>query len=232
MSDSLNLYRLQMLDTRLGAIESRQKEIKEILESNKQLFETKSNLANTAARKDSLSTLLKKREKEAIDKKIKIQQSESSLYGGAIQNPKELQGLQLELDSLRKQLTLIEDQELDNMLALEAAQKEYSVAADQYENTLKETGQENSRLIDEKEKLQKEADRLALERRAAADSIDSKTLTLYDEIRSQRHGIAVTTMSDGSCDSCGAVLTPAQQQSAHHSRQLFRCPSCGRIIYS
>ena len=232
MSDSLNLYRLQLLDTRLGAIELRQREIKETLESNKQLQEAKAGLTAATTKKDTISLTIKNEEKEATDKKIKIQQSESSLYSGAIQNPKELQELQLELDSLRKQLASIEDQELDNMLALENAQKEYESAKSVYETVLQETGQENSLLVGEQGKLHKETERLSVERLAAADSVDVKALTLYDEIRNQRHGIAVTTMSDGSCDSCGAVLTPAQQQSAHHSRQLFRCPSCGRIIYS
>jgi predicted nucleic acid-binding Zn-ribbon protein len=232
MSDSLNLYRLQQLDTRLAQIELRQKSISESLESNAQLQEAKSNLEFISKKRQSITSELKHKENDAADKKIKIEQIESSLYGGTVQNPKELQGLQTELDSLKRNLVSLEDQELQDMIALDTIQGEYKIMSEKYNEILNRVAQENKHLVVEQGILQKEAERLTVERHATTQSIDGKYLSLYDEIREQRHGIAVTTISDNSCDSCGAVLTPAQQQSAHHSHQLFRCPSCGRFIYS
>lgn len=232
MSDSLNLYRLQQLDTRLAQIESRQKIIAEALESNAQLKEAKSNLDLTSNRRLMVSRELKEKEKEASERKIKIERIESNLYAGTIHNPKELQGLQAELDALKRNLASLEDQELQDMLALDVIQGEYNIVSENYNEILNRVAQENEELVIEQGNLQKEAERLSVERQATTQSIDNKYLSLYDEIREQRHGIAVTTISDNSCDSCGAVLTPAQKQSAHHSHQLFRCPSCGRFIYS
>lgn len=232
MSDSLNLYRLQQLDTRLAQIDSRQKAIAEALESNAQLKEAKINLELTSARKITVSRELKQKEDDAAEKKRKIERIESNLYAGTIHNPKELQGLQAELDFLKRNLASLEDQELQDMLALDVIQGEYTSVSEKYTEILNRVAQENNDLVIEQGHLQKEAERLFVERQATTQSIDDKHLSLYNEIREQRHGIAVTTISDNSCDSCGAVLTPAQQQSAHHSHQLFRCPSCGRFIYS
>jgi hypothetical protein len=232
MSDALNLYRLQQLDTRLAQIESRQKTIAEALTSNAQLQEAKSILESTASRKQTVSRELKQKEKDASEKKIKIDQIESNLYAGNIHNPKELQGLQAELDSLKRKLASLEDQELQEMLAFDSLQDEYKIASENYTDILNRVAQENKELVIEQSNLQKEAERLTVERQATTQSIENKHLSLYNEIREQRHGIAVTTITDNSCDSCGAVLTPAQQQSAHHSHQLYRCPSCGRFIYS
>jgi hypothetical protein len=232
MSDALNLYRLQQLDTRLAQIESRQKTIAEALTSNAQLQEAKSILESTASRKQTVSRELKQKEKDASEKKIKIDQIESNLYAGNIHNPKELQGLQAELDSLKRNLASLEDQELQEMLAFDSLQDEYKIASENYTDILNRVAQENKELVIEQSNLQKEAERLTVERQATTQSIENKHLSLYNEIREQRHGIAVTTITDNSCDSCGAVLTPAQQQSAHHSHQLYRCPSCGRFIYS
>lgn len=232
MSDSLNLYRLQQLDTRLAQIDSRQKTIAEALESNALLKEAKSNLDLTSSKRITVSRELKQKENDAAEKKIKIEQIESTLYAGTIQNPKELQGLQAELDFLKRNLASLEDQELQDMLALDTIQEEFKVASEKYDEILNRVAQENKDLVIEQGNLQKEGERLSVERQATTQSIEDKYLSLYNEIREQRHGIAVTTISDNSCDSCGAVLTPAQKQSAHHSHQLFRCPSCGRFIYS
>jgi uncharacterized protein len=232
MSDSLNLYRLQQLDTRLAQIESRLITIAEALESNAQLQESKLVLESLSDKNQTLSRELKKKEVEAAEKKIKIEQIDSSLYGGATQNPKELQGLQTELDSLKRNLASLEDQELQDMLALDIVQSEYKIASEKFQEILNHVAQENNDLVIEQCDLRKEAERLTVERQATTQSIEDKYLVLYNEIRERRHGIAVTTISDNACDSCGAVLTPAQKQSAHHSNQLFRCPSCGRFVYS
>lgn len=232
MSDALNLFRLQQLDTRLAQIESRQKTISEALTSNAQLQEAKSILESTAGRKQSVSNELEQKEKDAAEKKTKIDQIESNLYAGNIHNPKELQGLQAELDSLKRNLASLEDQQLQEMLAFDTLQDEYKIASEIYAEILNRVTLENEDLVIEQINLQKEAERLSVERQATTQSIETKHLSLYNEIREQRHGIAVTTITDNSCDSCGAVLTPAQKQSAHHSHQLYRCPSCGRFIYS
>ena len=63
-----------------------------------------------------------KSEDEAQNQQIKIQQAESSLYGGVVRNPKELQDLQADIASLKKHLAALEELELQDMLKTEAAQ--------------------------------------------------------------------------------------------------------------
>jgi uncharacterized protein len=232
MSVSLDLYRLQQLDSRLDHIGLRQKSIREALENNLLLADAKARVDDSLNEQKNIESNLRVTELDAKGKKAKIEQIESSLYGGGIKNPKELQELQQELALIKKQLILLEDGELDAMIALEKTQAELNSRIQFYEQIKRQVEQQNSTLVREREDLQKEADKLTVERNATVQSIEEKPLLLYNQIREQRHGIAVTTISDNSCDSCGAVLTPAQQQSAHHSHQVFRCPSCGRIIYS
>ena len=232
MSESLTLYRLQQLDSRLTQVEIRQNSIRDSLENNIQINDARVKLDQSIAENKTIESSLRMIGQDENEKKVKIELIESSLYNGRIQSPKELQELQQELTLFKKQLSALEDQELDEMIALEKTQSELNIHQNEYEQIRNQVDQQNSGLVRELDDLQKEADRLRIERNATVLSIDEKSLLLYDQIRENRHGIAVTTIGDNCCDSCGAVLTPSQQQSAHHSHQLYRCQSCGRIIYS
>ena len=75
-------------------------------------------------------------------------------------------------------------------------------------------------------------DRLETERQAVVASISSDTLKLYERLRQQKRGLAVTTAKDASCDTCGATLTAAEWQLARSPGQMSYCPSCGRILYA
>ena len=80
--------------------------------------------------------------------------------------------------------------------------------------------------------LRKDRERLDSERKAIMGNIESKTVGIYDQLRQQRRGIAVTTLSDNSCAACGTTLTLSQLQNARSTSQLFYCPTCSRILYA
>ncbi|HLO29263.1 MAG TPA: C4-type zinc ribbon domain-containing protein, partial [Anaerolineales bacterium] len=67
---------------------------------------------------------------------------------------------------------------------------------------------------------------------AVVTDIARQTLDIYEQLRKQKRGIAITTISDSSCGACGTTLTPSQKQSARSTSQLFHCPTCGRILYA
>jgi predicted nucleic acid-binding Zn-ribbon protein len=62
--------------------------------------------------------------------------------------------------------------------------------------------------------------------------IASPALGVYDQLRKQKRGLAITTIAENSCEACGTTLTPSQQQTARSTSQLFHCPTCGRILYA
>ncbi len=74
-------------------------------------------------------------------------------------------------------------------------------------------------------------ERFFIERNAVAGAIPAAELSLYDQLRQQRRGVAVAVISDNSCEACGSTLSLAQIQSARSSGQVMFCPSCGRILY-
>ncbi len=232
MSAALGLLRLQQVDSRLAHIDARLAEIQATLENDAELRAALElvRLAETHMR-DSESARLTS-ETEAQGQQIKIQQAESSLYDGKVQNPKELQDLQADVASLKKHLVSIEDQELDAMQGLEAAQKNLQSAQENLARVEAWLGTEHRKLFEERDSLLPTLRNLQTERQAASSAVTHPTLTIYEHLRLQRRGVAVAEVSENVCGACGTTLTAALQQSARHAAEFVYCPSCGRILFA
>jgi len=232
MSASFGLFRLQQIDSHIMQIETRLARIQKTLEDNAELQSALGQVKS--AEEDQLVSerAQRKSEAEAQSQQIKIQQAESSLYGGAVRNPKELQDLQADIASLKKHLAMLEERELQDMLQTETAQTAVKKARDELNLVQARLENEHHDLFEEKEALTGELDRFQSERQAAVSTIAAELLKTYEQLRQQRRGVAVAEVSDNACGACGTTLTAAIQQSARHAAELVRCPSCGRILYA
>lgn len=231
MSAALGLYRLQLLDSRLDGIRARLEEIRQQLENDQALLQARSQLEASKAARDLAAHALKQAEVEVEKIKNKIEQTEASLYSGSVKNPKELQDLQNESAALKRHLATLEDRQLEAMLAEETATQGWLAATSQLETVQSQAASQTQSLTREQADLEKERNRLASERNAAVNSLDAKLLSSYDDLRQRHKGLAVACINEGACAACGTTLTPAQQQSARSTSQLYYCPTCGRILY-
>jgi len=232
MSAALGLYRLQQVDSQIDQIQSRLKVIQQTIENDAELRAATEQLAASENRYKDAERTLKQSEAEVEKQSIKIEQTEASLYGGHVHNPKELQDLQKDVASLKRHLATLEERQLEAMLVVETTEKDWQNAKSVMERVQSSLGEQNRDLAQESASLHKDLDRLNSERQAVISDIAQKTMATYNQLRQQRRGIAVTILSDGSCAACGTTLTPSQQQNARSTSQLFHCPSCGRILYA
>lgn len=232
MSASLSLYRLQLVDSRIDEIRTRLEEIQRALENNVELRQAKKLAAEADAAYKSALQVLKQAETQVDNQKVKIEQSEASLYSGNVKNPKELQDLQNEAASLKRYLGTLEERQLEAMLEEENAEEINQSALHKLEKVRARLAEQNVTLATEQADLNKELERLGAERQAALSPLDASLLTDYDHLRQQRRGVAVTQISDGACSACGTTLTPSQNQSARSATQIVKCPTCGRILFA
>lgn len=175
---------------------------------------------------------LKNIESEVAAQKIKIEYAESSLYGGKVQNPKELQDLQKDIVSLKKHLVTLEERELEAMIKAEDAENNLQSVKTKLELIQARLGNEHKKLIEDQSALGIKLEQLAEEREASLAPIESNLLQIYENLRQQKRGVAITEVSDNSCASCGATITVSLQQNARSQKQLAHCPSCGRVLYA
>ena len=123
MSAALGLYRLQQVDTQMDQIRARLNTIRETLENHAKLRAAKEAVSTSEAENRVSNSAVKASEAEVESQRIKIEHAESSLYGGQVKNPKELQDLQLEIASLTKVLSELDDKLLESLVMLDQAEE-------------------------------------------------------------------------------------------------------------
>lgn len=232
MSAALGLYRLQQVDSQIDQIQARLRTIQETLENDEMLRAADEHFNTATGKHKNAERLLKQSEADGEKQQIKIQQTEASLYGGKVHNPKELQDLQKEVASLKRHLETLEERELEAMMAAETAEQELQDAKTNLQRVQSQLNEQHKDLKHESETLRKQLERRQAERQAVVTDIAGQALTIYDQLRKQKRGLAITTIADNSCAACGTTLTASQQQSARSTGQLFHCPTCGRILYA
>jgi len=232
MSASLGLYRLQLVDSRMDEIRARLGEIRQTLENDKELRQVKHQVAEAETKLKLAQHMSKQAEAEVNKQKVKIEQSEANLYSGNVKNPKELQDLQNELAALKRHLVTLEDRQLEAMLTEETADQVTQETLAKGEQIKARLANKNQALTAEQSVLNKELERLEEERQATLRPLDPSLLTIYDDLRQQKRGLAVAAVSEEACAACGTTLTPAQFQNSRSTSQIYNCPTCGRILYA
>jgi len=231
MSSPFKLYRLQQTDSQIDRRATRVAEIELALKDDEALIRGARTVQIAEQELKDFRKALQRAEDNVSGQRVKIEQSEATLYGGKVKDPKELQDLQNEAAALKRYLGVLEDRQLEAMLAEEEA-------ASQYDNAVHELGKEQSRynqmqsdLLNEKVKLENELVRLQGERTATTGTIPEDDLILYQQLREQRRGIAVAKVTNKACSACGSLLSTTLLHSARSPNQITLCDTCGRILY-
>jgi uncharacterized protein len=232
MSASLGIFRLQQVDSRIDRARAKLESIRKTLENDAELRQTTTRKETAQEDHHHASQKLKKAEAEVEAQKIKIEQAESSLYSGNIKNPKELQDLEKEIASLKKYLVTLEERQLEAMLEAETTENELAEADRSLDVLKTRLGAEQAKLIEEQSELNKQLEQLAEERAATLAPIESNLFQIYETLRRQKNGVAVTEVTDDACASCGTIINPSMQQNARSQKQLANCPTCGRILFA
>ncbi|MBA4384243.1 MAG: hypothetical protein C0410_05875 [Anaerolinea sp.] len=229
---SFHLFQLQKIDSRIDALIKRLNEIDRMRNDNSFRMEIDKSLASINATYSEQKKNYDVIEEKVHAKRLKIEQSESSLYGGLVKNPKELQDLQTEIKLLKQSLATLEDDQLQQLVDMETTEAQLN----KIEYSLKEfdakLAVELSAFFTEEAEKKLEKEKLLQERKAVLDQVNPEFLSTYQVLRKSKNGIAVAAIEEGSCQVCGSTLTPSDCQTAKSPSHMATCSSCGRILYA
>jgi predicted nucleic acid-binding Zn-ribbon protein len=231
MNQAFQLFRLQQVDTQLDQATARLREIEAILKDDTAVREADETLATATKALEGAQKELRRAEENAKTQRQKIKHTDDQLYGGKVQNPKELQDLQRESESLSRYLEVLEERQLEAMMLVDELNETFQAA----ENALKDVHahriEAHAALNGEKSQIRNQARQWLTERQMMANLIPPDGLSHYDQLRKRRAGVAVAKATDRSCSACGSLLSTSYYQAALSSSQLVHCDNCGRILY-
>jgi uncharacterized protein len=232
MSRVSSLHRLQEIDLSSDRSRARLAEIEQLLEEAEAVRAARVVHDQAQARLLAGQAAVKDAELAAATQRTKLENAERALYGGGVHNPKELQELQADVESLKRHLSSLEDRLLEAMVALEDVAGEAGRAEDELARAEAEQIGAQASLAGERTRVQARLAALEAEREAALSGVPEGDLALYARLRDSMGGLALATLQEGSCGACGVGISAAERQTVRGGSDLYRCPQCGRILYA
>jgi predicted nucleic acid-binding Zn-ribbon protein len=230
VSQALELVTLQSLDDEAAKLETSLADVERRLRGDEPLNEARRRFAAAEEAMGALQKEQRRLDGEIQNLTAKITPEEKRLYSGTVTNSKELQNIQHEVDLLKTQRSKLEDQDLEVLAKLEAAEEERTSA-------LREVEQHEARRAREVESLRGESSRLndaltrsQAKRVAQKSAIDGRAVALYEDLRRRKGGQGVVRIQGSACSGCRVQLPDAVRRRAMSPNQLAQCPNCERIL--
>lgn len=179
-----------------------------------------------------LSREQRKADADVEQVKARRTRNEERITAGLVGDPKQLQALQHENESLNRRISDLEDVELTVMERLETAQTALeSLSAELADLEQQVQAQTDVRDAAADEVTRRQTDALADRERLAAD-LPADLLALYDRLRDQLGGVAVGELRQKRCGGCRLEVGAAElaRIAAAPADELVRCEECNRIL--
>jgi predicted nucleic acid-binding Zn-ribbon protein len=224
------LLDLQEIDLTIDRLTKRLSEVKEAQRETDELIAARD--AARAAEQNAVKCRATRKDLELADAALdeKIKQAEKRLYSGLVKIPKELLDLQNDISSLRRQKATLDDQLLEAMVALEDAETALKQAVAAHDTSEAQWTSDQAGLSTERAQLERDLAQHAREQAAARAQLNQTDLSLYDQLRRRKGGLAVVELMGNACGGCSVRVTANVLQQLGQAEQLARCGNCERIL--
>jgi len=154
---------------------------------------------------------------------------------GAVKTNEAYKALQHEIANAEAEVGKAEDRQLELMMASEEVEGRMRHADADLKEAEKSVAADRKEIEVQYGAKKKELAAATVEREKAVVPIPEDVLTLYDRVAKRHNGHALAQVKDGQCKGCGLRVLPHTLQllvQDHDDEEIFRCESCGLILYS
>lgn len=226
---------MQELDSRLDALHHQLSTIPEaaaLAELTARRAEVDGAARDLRIEVGDLTTEQKRADADVEQVKARRGRDQAMIDAGSIADPKALQRMLGELESLQRRISDLEDVEIEVMERLETAQtalEERTAELAKLERDIAALGHTRAHKAGE---LDEQLAAVAAERKTTASGIPADLLALYEKLRVQKGGVGAAALRRRECTGCRLTLNPSDLAAiaAAPTDEVVRCEECSRIL--
>jgi len=224
------LKRVQSLKNKIKELETSQERRKQDVQKKKDQIEEEKALAEK--KQEEKVTVQKDIDRKELD--LKTNEGEITKYNvqlNSIKTNKEYSALITEIGSKKADMSILEDEILDTMSKLEAANQGLEKATENLrseEQSLKDL----INTVDAEVKVtDTEIEKIKGEQKKYIDLLDEHSLQSYNRLSNIQGGKAIVPVIGNVCGGCSMNITTQTLNELMSSKDLVFCRSCSRILY-
>ncbi|MCM8774326.1 MAG: C4-type zinc ribbon domain-containing protein [Candidatus Omnitrophica bacterium] len=225
------LIQLQELDSHIYSLTNRKDvEIPIEIDRLKKSLEGKGFTLTTFEEKvKKLYAERKDKELDLATKEENIRKAQSQLY--QLKTNKEYKAKLLEIESLKADVSKIEDSVIRFLEELDRADKELKEIKNKFSEEEKLFKEKESKLIEEQKKLEIEIKSLQEKKAKLSCDVNKDVLAVYEKLIRTRGGIAIVPVEDENCGACHIRVTAQKINEIKMYKELVFCEACVRILW-
>jgi predicted nucleic acid-binding Zn-ribbon protein len=231
----LRLLDLQAVDSRLDQLSHRLEHLPEaaaLAEVARRQAELTSAHTRLRTEVDDLAREQRKADADVEQVKSRRARNQERIDAGQIADPRQLQAMQHEIETLDRRISDLEDAELDVLERLETAQTELARVVSELSAIEDEVAKATTARDAAAADITAQQGTSRTEREALVGDVPEPLLTLYDRLRAQREGVGAGAIQHGRCGGCRLDIGAAElaRIAAAPSDEVLRCEECNRIL--
>lgn len=230
MNAKAALLKMHEIDTLYDRIRSRIVVLRRAVDGTDELFAIRKRVESISQELNVARSEQQDMELESRSLTDRIRESEQNLMSGEMRNPKELEAMQQNIDSMKNHRTDLENRSVDRLLAVDSLQGTLQEKESTLAELEKKWAENRTAIETEMDQRKKEYIYLKKARRFVSETLTSDNLELYEHLRRRKNGVAVAQLEGEVCGACHTEVAIGILNNVRYKDELLNCPSCGRIL--
>ena len=229
------LLQVQEKDSQILAANHEIKELperKEIEATQRKMLELDQALKAKESEVHENNRIQKRLEDEVATVEERIENQKRKLYGGEVIAIKELQALEMDIDSLKERQIAIEDQIIEVMELNEPIQNEIQNLSTQKEEN-KENEANLSKVLQEAiKKIELRINQIKVEIVHLTNDLPNELISEYESLRSRPGHVGIARLVNRTCNGCNLELPAVEVDRIKKLSEdsIINCEECGCIL--